>query len=125
MNAVTKTESQELIAIPTPQNALVVFTSDGGKDLDPLLAEIRSHIDAFVAPSVDTKKGRDEIASFAFKVIKSKTALEKVGKTLAAEAKLIPGKIDASRRKIEKTLDAWAAEVRAPLTAWEVAEDAR
>lgn len=122
MNAVT---DQQLVAIPPQGQALAIFTSDEGKDLDPLLAEIREKIDAFVPPSVDAKKGRDEIASFAFKVVRSKTALENVGKALAAEAKLIPGKIDASRRKINRTLDAWAAEVRAPLTEWEVAEDAR
>jgi len=116
----------ELVTIPShPGTALALFTSDGGKDLDPLLAEVREKIDAWVAPDVKTKKGRDEIASFAFKVVRSKTALEKVGKELAAQAKLIPGKIDASRRRINTTLDAWAAEVRAPLTEWEVAEKAR
>src|ERR1700719_1874247 len=116
----------ELVTIPShPGTALALFTSDGGKDLDPLLAEVREKIDAWVAPDVKTKKGRDEIASFAFKVVRSKTALEKVGKELAAQAKLIPGKIDASRRRINTTLDAWAAEVRAPLTGGEVAEKAR
>ena len=118
--------SDELVVIPShPATALALFTSKDGKDLDPLLAEIRAKIDAWVCPDVKTKKGRDEIASFSFKVIRSKTALEKVGKALAAEAKLIPGKIDASRRKINSTLDNWADEIRAPLTEWEAAEEAR
>jgi colicin import membrane protein len=115
----------ELVTIPPQATALTMFTSDGGKDLEPLLAEVREKIDSWTCPGTDTKRARDEIASFAFKVVRSKTALEKVGKALAAEAKLIPGKIDASRRRINTTLDAWAAEVRAPLDAWEVAEDAR
>ena len=116
----------ELVTIPShPGTALALFTSEGGKDLDPLLAEVREKIDSWNCPGTDTKKSRDEIASFAFKVVRSKTALEKVGKELAAQAKLIPGKIDASRRRINATLDQWAAEVRAPLTEWEIAEDAR
>lgn len=115
----------ELVTIPPQSTALTMFTSEGGKDLEPLLAEVREKIDAWTCPGTETKKSRDEIASFAFKVVRSKTALEKVGKALAAEAKLIPGKIDASRRRIERTLDQWATDVRAPLTQWETDEKAR
>jgi hypothetical protein len=115
----------ELIAIPTRDEAFIMFTSESGLEIEPKLMEVRKRIDAWTSPGVDTKKAREEVASFAFKVIRSKTALEKLGKTIAAEAKLIPGRIDVRRRKINTTLDAWAAEVRAPLTEWEVAEDAR
>lgn len=123
MNEIVK-EGDFAVAIPTG-DALAVFTTEG--KIDPILGRIRKEVDTFLSarPDVTTAKGRDAIKSFAFKVTKSKTALEAVGKDLAAEAKKIPGKIDATRRQITQTLDAWRDEVRAPLTEWEAAEERR
>jgi colicin import membrane protein len=112
---------QELISIPD-QTAMQVFTTKGA--LDPYLDRIRKEIDAFEA-DVQTPRGRKDIASMAFKVAKTKTYLEGVGKALADEAKAIPKKIDASRKHVKDTLDQWKDEVRAPLTNWETAEEAR
>lgn len=112
----------ELVAIPTPQTALQVFTTEGG--IDPLIARIRQEVDAFTA-DISTAKGRAEVKSFAFRITKTKTSLEAVGKALAAEQKLIPGKIDACRRHTWATLEAMCDEVRKPLTDWEEAEKAR
>lgn len=114
-------ETTDLIEIPKA-NALEVFSADQG--LAPYMAKIRAEIDAFV-PDVSTKRGRDAIASIAHKVARSKTALDGVGKDLVAELKELPKKIDASRKLMRDTLDAWKDEVRAPLTAWEQAEEAR
>ncbi|MDQ0505993.1 hypothetical protein [Xanthobacter agilis] len=111
----------ELITIE-PQTALAVFTKDGA--LDPYLARVREEIDAF-APDMSSAKGRSEIKSFAFKITKVKTHIESVGKDLAAEQKEIPKKIDAARKHARETLDAWADEVRRPLTDYENAEKAR
>ena len=113
--------STDLAVIPK-ETALEVFSADNG--LDPFLAKIRAEIDSFV-PDVSTKKGRDAIASIAFKVAKSKTYLDGVGKDLVAELKELPKKIDASRKEMRDTLDAWKDEVRKPLTDWELAEEAR
>lgn len=112
---------QELITIP-PQTALQVFTTEGATD--PLLAKVRARIDEF-APDAATPKGRQEIKSFAFAIVKTKTALESVGKALADEQKAIPKKIDECRRTFRETLDRWHDEVRKPLTDWEEAERAR
>lgn len=113
--------SNELI-VPTKENALEVYQKQNG--LDPFLKQIREEIDSFV-PDVSTKKGRDAIASIAYKVAKSKTALDDVGKELVAELKELPKKIDAERKRVRETLDAWRDEVRKPLTDWEQAEDDR
>jgi len=110
-----------LTTIPA-ETALQVFSTDQG--LEPYLAKIRAEIDAFV-PDVTTKKGRDEIASIAHSVARSKTYLDGVGKELVAELKELPKKIDASRKTMRDTLDAWKEEVRKPLTDWEAAEQAR
>lgn len=111
----------ELVTIPR-DTAMQVFTTENA--LDPFLARIRKEIDAFV-PDMNTASGRKEIASMAYKVVRSKTYLEGVGKALADEAKQIPKKIDASRKLIRDTLDGWRDEVRAPLDQWEAAEEAR
>lgn len=112
----------ELDLIPPKESALQVFTTPKG--LEPYLLQIKAELDAFV-PDVSTKKGRDAIASMAYKVAKSKTALDNIGKELAAEQKEIPKKIDAERKWMRDLLDLWKDEVRAPLTAWEEAEAAR
>lgn len=118
MNAVTT----DLIALPPKETALQVYSAPQG--LDPYLAKIKEELDAFV-PDVSTKKGRDAIASIAYKVAKGKTALDNIGKDLVAELKDVPKKIDAERKRMRDLLDQWKDEVRAPLTAWEEAEEAR
>lgn len=115
-------EKTELAAVPTKETALQVFQAPNG--LEPYLQKIRDEIDAFV-PDVTTRKGRYAIASIAYKVARSKTALDNVGKELVAELKEIPKKIDAERKRMRDKLDAWQAEVRGPLTEWEEAEKAR
>lgn len=111
----------EVVTVPK-ENALQVFSAEQG--LDPYLAKIRQEIDGFV-PDVSTAKGRKEIASIAYKVAQSKTALDNVGKDLVAELKEVPKKIDAERKRMRDLLDSWKDEVRAPLTAWEAEEAAR
>lgn len=115
------TAATEVVTVPK-ENALQVFSAEQG--LDPYLAKIRQEIDGFV-PDVSTAKGRKEIASIAYKVAQSKTALDNVGKDLVAELKEVPKKIDAERKRMRDLLDSWKDEVRAPLTAWEEAEAAR
>ena len=118
MNAVTT----DLITLPPKETALQVYSAPQG--LDPYLAKIKEELDAFV-PDVSTKKGRDAIASIAYKVAKGKTALDNIGKDLVAELKDVPKKIDAERKRMRDLLDTWKDEVRRPLTEWESAEEAR
>ncbi|MEN5107673.1 hypothetical protein ABE521_02255 [Pseudomonas sp. TWI672] len=112
----------ELAVVPPKETALQVYQIANG--LDPYLKKIRDEIDAFV-PDVTSRKGREAIASIAYKVARSKTALDTVGKDLVAELKEIPKKIDAERKRMRDTLDAWQEEVRRPLNEWQAAEDAR
>ena len=113
--------SNELI-VPSKENALEVYQKQNG--LDPFLEQIKQEIDSFV-PDVTTKKGRDAIASMAYKVAKSKTALDDVGKELVADLKELPKKIDAERKRVREILDSWRDQVRKPLTEWEQAEEDR
>jgi hypothetical protein len=112
----------ELAVVPPKETALQVYQVANG--LDPYLKKIRDEIDAFV-PDITTRKGREAIASIAYKVARSKTALDNVGKDLVADLKEIPKKIDAERKRMRDTLDIWQEEVRRPLNEWQAAEDAR
>lgn len=115
-------DTNELIVLPPKETALQVYSSPQG--LDPYLAKIKEELDAFV-PDVSTKKGRDAIASIAYKVAKGKTALDNIGKDLVAELKDVPKKIDAERKRMRDLMDQWKEEIRKPLTDWEEAEEAR
>lgn len=115
-------QKTELALLPTKETAMQVFSNPKG--LSPYLDQIKAELDAFV-PDVSTKKGRDAIASIAYKVAKSKTALDNIGKDLVAELKDVPKKIDAERKWMRDTLDQWRDDVRAPLTAWEESEASR
>jgi colicin import membrane protein len=113
---------KELAVVPPKEKALQIFQTHKG--LDPYLQIVRDKIDAFV-PDVTTRKGREAIASIAYTVARSKTALDNRGKELVAELKEIPKLIDAERKRMRDTLDTWQEEVRRPLNEWQTAEDAR
>lgn len=115
-------ETTELIDLPPAETAMEVFTKPSG--LEPWLQRIRDQVTGIV-PDVSTDKGRKEIASRAFKVRKSKTALDGLGKKLVDDLKDVPKKIDAERKRMRDALDALADEVRQPLTEWEAAEQER
>lgn len=100
-------------------NAVEVFTGGG---LDDLLARIRAEAVTLV-PNVETVAGRKEIASIAYKVSRSKTAIDDAGKALVADLKKQTGDIDSARKKARDTLDALRDEVRKPLTDWEAEQE--
>lgn len=119
--AKTDTAQTQLVVIE-PTTAVALFTE--GHGVAELLADIRQKASSMV-PDVTTVKGRKEIASIAYAVAKTKSHLDGVGKELTAKYKEIPARIDANRKLIRDTLDALKEEVRAPLTQYEAAEEAR
>lgn len=114
--------TNEIAELPPQESALAIYSKPEG--LEPWLEKIRSEVSGHV-PDLKTKKGRDQIASLAFKVRKSKSALDALGKQLVDELKEAPKKVDAERKRMRDTLDALADEVRQPLTEWEEAEELR
>ncbi|MFK0092929.1 hypothetical protein [Pseudomonas sp. NPDC090592] len=116
---------KELIVAPPQETALAVYSAEKG--LEPWLQQIRVKIDEFLAvvPDLKTVKGRKEIASMAYEVARTKTAIENKGKELSAEQKKVPGRIDAERKRVWDILESWQKEVRKPLDDWQAAEDAR
>lgn len=92
--------------------------------LDPVLEAITKEVKSFV-PDLTTEKGRKEIASLAYKVSKSKTLLDDLGKDLVSEWKEQSKKVDNERKRVREYLDKLRDEVRAPLTEYEEREEKR
>lgn len=115
------TPARDIVAYVS-ENPVAAFTDEAAYSefYEKVKAEVSSHV-----PDVSTEKGRKEIASLAYKVTRSKTAIDAAGKKLNEEARAQIGKVDAQRRKIRDELDALAAEVRQPLTEYEEAEKKR
>lgn len=115
----------ELATVPPKETALAVYSAANG--LDPWLNQIRAEVDKFlqVLPDLATDKGRKSFASMAYKIAKSKNALEEAGKKLSAEQKEVPKRIDAERKRVWDKLELWQKEVRKPLDDWQEAEDKR
>lgn len=107
---------------PDDVNAVDMFTNR--KNFDDLRDRLSGAIEAF-SPRLDTKKGRDEIASFAHKIAKVKTRVDKAGKDLGEEARATVNRLNAARREYTTELQAMQDKVRAPLTEWEAEEKRR
>lgn len=117
------TELSLLPELPTKETALLIFKSPQG--LEPFLQHVREQVAKYPVVDIGTAKGRKELASMAFAVTKSKTALDNLGKAVVDDLKEIPKLVDASRKTMRDELDALAAKVRQPLTDWETAEAKR
>lgn len=87
---------------------------------DEVAREVRSHV-----PDLTTEKGRKAVASLAFKVTKTKTAIDDARKALTEEKRAEIKKVDEAGKVIRDKLDSLRDEARAPLTQWEEAEKAR
>lgn len=74
---------------------------------------------------ISTAKGRADIKSLAYKVARSKTALDKMGLQLTAETRAFIEAINADRKVVETRLDALRDEVRKPVDDLEAAEKER
>jgi colicin import membrane protein len=112
----------ELVAVEQI-HAIDVFVDRG---LDPFLEQIEKEVrTAAVSLDISTEAGRKEIASLAYKVARSKTALDDLGKNLTEDWKAKSRAVDAERKRMRDKLDALKDEIRSPLTEWENKEKAR
>jgi len=123
MNAVATIEpTTTAIAAVVEQTPVVVLTDRDQRDA--FYAHIQHEVDAF-KPDTNTEKGRKAIKAFAYKITRTKTAIDDAGKLLNEDARARINAVDAERRVVKEKLTALAAEVRRPLTEWEDAEEER
>lgn len=92
--------------------------------LQALLDEGERSIADFKA-DLTTEKGRKAIASFARKFATRKTSLDEAGKDLNSGLRKKIDVVDELRRKLRDGLDKQRDKARAPLDAWEQAEEDR
>ena len=105
------------------QNAIVsAFNNANG--IQSIVDQIKAQVSSIV-PDVTTPKGRKEIASLAYKVAQSKSAIDAEGKKLKEQYTVVTNKIDADRKFARDELDAERDRIRQPLTDWENAEKDR
>ena len=112
-------DQETMLAVIETKDVQTVFVTPNG--LDPILHKIATEARSFVADT-STASGRKNIASIAFRVAKTKTYLDSLGKDLVDGLKEIPKKVDANRKSMRDFLDALKDEVRQPLTLWEEEE---
>lgn len=72
-----------------------------------------------------TKKGRDALASLAYKISRTKTGLDGAAKGLTEEQTALIAAVNAERKEMRETLDKLRDKARAPLNEWEEAEKTR
>ncbi len=119
--AEVNTSTDLIISLPSvPSVATFTDEAEFEKLYDAILKKVEEH-----KPDVSTKKGRDDIASLAYKVARTKTTLDKQGKDLTEEWRSNTTKVNATRNKIKDRLEQLQAKVRQPLDKWEEAENAR
>ncbi|MCW2309688.1 hypothetical protein [Rhodobium gokarnense] len=95
-----------------------------GKKFEEFFKNIRKEV--LAAPvDLETVKGRKAIASTAYRIAQTKTAIDNAGKALTDDVRKKIKEIDGTRKEIRGRLDALKAEVRKPLDDWEAAEEKR
>jgi hypothetical protein len=117
-----RAETGTAIALIVSETPVVVLTDE--KRRAEFYAHIQAEVDSFT-PDISTATGRAAIKSLAFKITRTKTAIDAAGKELNEEHRRFINAVDAERRDAREYLDTLAKKVRQPLTEWEEAEDAR
>jgi len=111
--------SKSLLIVPESLKAVDVFDED---KTESIIKAIEDEVNSIILDATTTK-GRANITSLAYKVSRSKTALDELGKELCSEWKTKSGLVDSDRRTIKTRLDALRDKVKKPLLDWQVKED--
>lgn len=93
-------------------------------NIDKVLEQIEKEV-SLVTLSLETEKDRKEVASLAYKVARSKTFLDDIGKKLGEDHRTALNNINAERKKVVEHLDGLRDRVRGPLDQWEAKETQR
>jgi colicin import membrane protein len=106
------------------ENVLSPATIFAPGGVEAIISKIETEVRAEVF-DITTAVGRERVKSVAYKIARSKTTLDDMGKDLVADIKAKSAAIDKERKTVRDRLDALKEEVRSPLTAWEEAEKKR
>lgn len=110
---------QNQIAVLVDANPTLVLVDE--EKFEEFFEHVRKEA-ATLEVDLTTDKGRKAIASMAYKIVRSKTAIDEAGKKLNEDARAQINAVDAARKKMRDRFDALRDEVRKPLSDWEDAE---
>lgn len=119
--AALKEQTTDIVAI-VEANPVSVLTDE--KTYADFYRHVEEEVKAFEA-DLSTATGRKAIASLAYKITRTKTAIDNAGKALTDEWRKNTNKVNEKRRKAREEFEALAAQARQPLTEWEEAEQQR
>jgi hypothetical protein len=127
MNAHVKTPEAAEDQVPalievTEQTAADVLKDE--KKFEAFYGQVEAATKTLVA-DISSKEGREAIASMAYKVSKTKTAIDKIRLRITEDWRKQTEEVNKAGKRISARLDALRDEVRKPLTEWEATEKAR
>lgn len=116
-------DNTEITLISAPRENVIAAYRDADL-MDGILSAVEksARSEAF---DFTTAAGREAAKSLAYKVARSKTFLDGIGKDLTEEARKTTADVNARRKVITDRLDALRDEVKAGAVEWEAAEKAR
>lgn len=117
-------QKNELVSLNLNLPAPAVVAEQVNEAFKTIYTKIEEEI-AKLVPDVTTKKGREEIASLAYKIARTKTGLDEAAAAVTKDQKDIIDAVNAERKQMREDLDGLKSSVRAPLDAWEDAETER
>ena len=117
-------ENLETSGVPALIEGKTLIEAFKPNGLDVLIEKIRVEASGF-AGDISTEAGRKEIASFAYKIAKAKTQIEKLGKESIEELQKTVKAVTAERQRGVAELQKLQDAVRKPLTDFEEAEKSR
>lgn len=103
-------------------NPEVTFAAGGAEEV---IVQVEEDARADASADLSTATARAAIAAVAYKVARTKTALDDMGKNHVADLKQRAKEVDNERKSIRDRLDVLRDTVRKPLTDWEGVENTR
>lgn len=119
-----KEPQEQSTALALPDTPVLIAAFSDADKMEAILTRIEQEVTS-VVPDLSTATSRKAIASTAYKVARSKTALDEVGKTITEDARKQIDSVNEKRRAVRERLEALQKQVRQPLDEWEAAEAAR
>lgn len=113
--------STELVVL---QNITPLQVFSDQQTADALFEKIKQEA-ASVGTDVSTEEGRAAIRSMAYKIARSKTALDEMGQSLTEDARKTIDAVNAERRRLKGKMEELQETVRKPLTEYEEREKQR
>ena len=101
--------------------AVTAITEEMNATFKTMFTRIEEDIASLPTDMTDPKN-RAAVASFAYKISRTKTGLDEAAANVASDAKGIVDAVNAERRELKTTLDSLRDKARAPLDAWEDAQ---